>query len=130
MTRSKIIESATFMIHDRMGYKDFPDLFPKRLHYCKAWTLQSKKSKWVLLQSYFKIVAAYDKNTEILYVFDYYSHTTCTHISRFRNWLKNEFCPTTVKRVNLYNDSKTPKYMGRIREADDFASVIQQALEK
>ena len=130
MTRTEIIQVSTFMLNDRMSYKEFPDLIPHRLYYCKAWTLQSKFSKWVLLQSYFKIVAAYDKIDDVLYVFDYYSHTTCQHVAKFRNWLKYEFNPVSVKRVDLYNDSRTPKYTGLLREADDFASVIESALTK
>ena len=130
MTRTELIKAATFMINDHTSYRTFPDLIPRRLYYCKAWTLQSKFSKWVLLQSYFKIVAAYDRINDVLYVFDYYSHTTCQHVAKFRNWLKYEFNPVSVKRVNLYNDSRTPKYMGLIREADDFASVIESALNQ
>ena len=130
MTRSDVIKSATFMVNDRMSYKEFPDLIPHRLYYCKAWTLQSAYSRWILLQSYNTIVAAYDKNTEILFVFDYYSATTSQHVAKFQKWLFKEMNPRPVKRVNLYNDSKTPKYMGLIREADDFASVIESVVNQ
>ena len=130
MTRTELIKMATFMVNDRMGYKDFPDLKPRRLYYCKAWTMQSKNSKWVLLESYFKIVAAYDKIFDILYVFDYYSTTTAKHVAKFRNWLKYEFCPVSVKRVNLYNDSRTGKRTAKKNIEDDFASVIESALNQ
>lgn len=123
MTRKDIIKLATFMLDN------YPDIKRIRLYHCTAWCISSNYSKWILLQSYKTIVAAYDKISDILYVFDYYSHTTCQHVVKFRNWLKYEFNPVSVKRVNLYNDSRTPKYMGMIRKADDFASVIASVIE-
>lgn len=127
MTRTELIKSATFMIGN---YADYPDMKSSRLNHCSAWIISSNYSKWVLLQSYKTIVAAYDKNTETLFVFNRYSATTLQHVVKFQKWLLKEMNPCQVKRVNLYNDSKTSKYMGRIREADDFASVIASALEK
>lgn len=125
MTRNDIINSATFMLKD---CKTYPDCLPRRLDNCKAWTIQSKYSKWVLLQSYFKTVAAYDEITDILYVFEYYSHTTCQHVAKFQNWLKYEFNPVSVKRVNLYNDSRTGKRAAQKNLEDDFESVIKSTL--
>ncbi len=130
MTRTDIIKTSTFMINDRASYKEFPDLIPRRLYHCKAWILQSVYSKWVLLQSYNKIVAAYDKVNDILYVFNYYNHTTCQHVTKFQNWLKYDFNPVSVKRVNLYNDSRTGKRAAQKNIDDDFASVIESALNQ
>ena len=130
MTRNNVIKSATFMLNDHKSYKNFPDLIPRRLYYCKSWILQSVHSKWILLQSYKTIVAAYDKNTEILFVFGYYSATTSQHVAKFRNWLKYEFCPVSVNRVNLYNDSRTGKRAAQKNIDDDFASVIESALNQ
>lgn len=127
MTRSEIIKSATFMLDN---YNDFPDIKSIRLYHCTAWRISSNYSKWILLQSYKTIAAAYDKTTDILYVFDYYSRTTCQHVAKFQNWIRYEFNPVSVKSINLYNDSKTSKYMGLCNKADDFASVIASALEK
>ena len=123
MTRTDIIESATFMLDN------YPDVKTIRLYYCKAWITQSKYSRWILLQSYKTIVAAYDKNTEILYVFDYYSATTSQHIAKFQKWLLREMNPRPVKRVNLYNDSRTGKRAAQKNIDDDFASVIASAIE-
>lgn len=127
MTRSELIQSATFMI---ANHSDYPDIKSTRLNHCMAWRISSNYSKWILLQSYKTIVAAYDKNTEILYVFNYYSVTTAQHVAKFNKWLLQEMNPRPVKRINLYNDSKTPKYIWDVSETDDFASVIASALEK
>lgn len=127
MTRTELIQIATFMLSNR---KYYPDINLTRLHHCTAWRISSNYSIWILLQSYETIVAAYDKIDDVLYVFDYYSKTTCKHVAKFQNWLKQEFNPASVKRVNLYNDSRTPKYMGLIRKANDFESVIDAVLEK
>ena len=103
MTCKDIIKFATFMLDNSANY---PDLKRHQLYSCKAWTLQSKYSKWILLQSYNTIVAAYDKNTETLFVFGYYSATTSQHVAKFRKWLLKEMNPRPVSRVNLYNDSR------------------------
>ena len=92
--------------------------------------MQSRYSKWILLQSYNKIVAAYDKNTEILFVFNYYSVTTAQHVSKFRKWLLKEMNPRPVRRVNLYNDSRTGKRAAQKNIEDDFSSVIESALNQ
>lgn len=127
MTRTEIIKSVTFMINN---YSDYPYIKSDRLYYCKAWTMQSRYSKWILLQSYNKIVAAYDKNTEILFVFNYYSVTTAQHVSKFRKWLLKEMTPRPVRRVNLYNDSRTGKRAAQKNIEDDFSSVIESALNQ
>ena len=127
MTRTELIQVATFTIKER---KLYAYLISHQLYHCKAWILQSNRSKWVLLQSYNTIVAAYDKNTDILFVFAYYSCTTCQHVVKFQNWLKHEFCPVSVKRVNLYNDSRTGKRAAKKNIEDDFASVIAATLKQ
>lgn len=125
MTRKDVIKSATFMLDNS---NDYPDIKSTRLYHCTAWRISSNRSKWILLQSYTTIVAAYDKNTEVLWVFDYYSKTTCQHVAKFQNWLKYEFNPVSVKRVNLYNDSRISKCTARRNIEDDFASVIASAI--
>ena len=127
MTRTDIINSATFFMID--NHYDFYDIKSIRLYHCTAWCIVSNYSKWILLQSYKTIVAAYDEIADILYVFDYYSHTTCQHVAKFQNWLKREFCPVSVKRINLYNDSRTGKRAAQKNIDDDFASVIASAIE-
>lgn len=127
MTRSEIIKSATFMLDN---YNDFPDIKSIRLYHCTAWRISSNYSRWILLQSYKTIVAAYDKIADILYVFGYYSATTAQHVAKFRNWIRYEFNPVSVKRINLYNDSRTGKRAARKNLDDDFASVIASALKK
>ena len=127
MTRSEIIKSATFMIGN---YSDYPDIKSTRLNHCMAWNIASNCSKWILLQSYKTIVAAYDKNTETLFVFDYYSATTAQHVVKFCKWLLKEMNPRPVKRVNLYNDSRTSKRTAAKNLNDDFASVIASALNR
>lgn len=102
------------------------------LYNCKAAVIHPDCSDFLILRSYSTVVAAFQYSSGILWVFGFYSHTTAQHIAKFSNWLKYTSYKYShfPQRVNLYNDSKTSKYMGRIREADDFASVIQQALKK
>nr|DAH45108.1 MAG TPA: hypothetical protein [Caudoviricetes sp.] len=127
MTRTELIQVATFTIKER---KLYAYLISHPLYHCNARILQSNRSKWVLLQSYNTIVAAYDKNIDVLFVFDYYSHTTCQHVAKFQHWLKYEFCPVSVKCVNLYNDSRTGKRAAKKNLEDDFTSVIAATLKQ
>ncbi len=127
MLRTQIIESAVFMLGN---YSLFPDITGKRLYSCNASIIQSNYSKWILLRSYSTIVAAYDKNTEILFVFGYYSNTSVQHVAKFQKWLQKEMNPRPVKRINLYNDSHTGKRAAQKNLSDDYASVIESALNQ
>ena len=106
--------------------------YRSQLYSCKAWILHPDFSDFLILQSYSSIVAAYQHSTGILWVFDYYSHTTASHIAKFWNWLRYEFQTgwNYPKRVNLYNDSRTGKRAAQKNIEDDFASVIESALSK
>lgn len=104
----------------------------KQLYYCKAWIIMPDNSNFIILKSYSTIVAAFQHSTGILWVFDFYSNTTASHIAKFRNWIRYEFqtgwsYPVTVK---LYNDSRTGKRAARKNIEDDFASVIVSALNQ
>ena len=102
----------------------------EKLYYCKAWVYMPDNSDFLILQSYSTIVAAFQFSTGILWVFDFYSHTTAQHVAKFCKWIRNEYnigrnYHSTVK---LYNDSKTGKRAARKNLEDDFASVIEAAL--
>ena len=104
----------------------------EQLYNCKAWIVKPDHSDFVILQSYSTIVAAFQRTTGILWVFGFYSHTTASHIAKFRNWIRHEFqtgwsYPVTVR---LYNDSRTGKRAARKNLEDDFASVIATALNQ
>lgn len=104
----------------------------EQLYSCKAWIVMPDNSDFIILQSYSTIVAAFQRSTGILWVFDYYSSTTAQHIAKFRNWIRYEFqtgwsYPVTVM---LYNDSRTGKRAARKNLEDDFASVIATALNQ
>ena len=103
-----------------------------RLYYCTAWIIKPDFSDFLILQSYSTIVAAFQYSTGILWVFDFYSHTTSQHIAKFRNYIRYKYRlawtqPFTVK---LYNDSKTGKRAAQKNLDDDFASVISIALNQ
>ena len=104
----------------------------KQLYCCKAWVFMPDNSDFLILQSYSTIVAAFQRSTHILWVFDRCSNTTSQHIAKFRNWLRYEFQTgwDYPKRVNLYNDSRTGKYVAIKNLDDDFASVIASALNQ
>lgn len=104
----------------------------KQLYYCKAWIFIPGKSDFLILKSYSTIVAAFQRSTGILWVFNFYSNTTSQHIAKFRNWIRYEFqtgwnYPITVR---LYNDSRTGKRAAQKNHDDDFASVIATALNQ
>lgn len=104
----------------------------ERLYFCKAWIINPDNSDFIILQSYSTIVAAFQRSTGILWVFDYYSNTTAQHIAKFWNWIRYESqtgwsYPVTVR---LYNDSRTGKRAARKNLEDDFASVIATALNQ
>lgn len=104
----------------------------KQLYNCKAWIWESDASDFTVLKSYSTIVAAFQCSTGILWVFDFYSHTTASHIAKFQNWIQYEYqtgCSRPYK-VNLYNDSRTGKRTASKNTEDDFASVIATALNQ
>jgi hypothetical protein len=104
----------------------------EQLYHCKAWIFIPDNSDFIILKSYSTIVAAFQRTTGILWVFDFYSNTTASHIAKFQNWIRYEFqtgwnYPITVR---LYNDSRTGKRAVRKNIEDDFASVIESALNQ
>lgn len=104
----------------------------EQLYSCKAWVYMPGNSDFIILRSYSTIVAAYQRTTGILWVFDFYSHTTAQHIAKFRNWIRYEYQAgwDHPRKVNLYNDSRTSKRAARKNIDDDFASVISNALNQ
>lgn len=114
------------------AYNKNPTGLAERLYFCKAWIINPDNSDFIILQSYSTIVAAFQRTTGILWVFDFYSNTTASHIAKFRNWIRCEFqtgwsYPVTVR---LYNDSRTGKCAACKNLEDDFASVIATALNQ
>lgn len=104
----------------------------KQLYSCKAWIFIPDNSDFLILQSYSTIVAAFQRSTGFLWVFDYYSHTTSSHIAKFRNWIRLNIVLDGIglKIVTLYNDSRTGKRAAQKNLNDDFASVIAAALNQ
>ena len=104
----------------------------EQLYNCKAWIFIPDNSDFIILQSYSTIVAAFQRSTGFLWVFDFYSHTTASHIAKFSNWIcyKYNTAWKWPQIVRLYNDSKTGKRAARKNIEDDFASVISTALNQ
>lgn len=125
-TRSDYVSQVEFLSDLHLGgYK-------QRLYYCKAQIIKSDFSDFLILQSYSTIVAAYEFSTDILWVFGFYSNTTACHITKFRNWLRYKYNLSyfSIRRVNLYNDSRTGKRAAQKNIDDDFASVITTVLNQ
>lgn len=104
----------------------------EQLYNCKAWIVNPDNSDFTILQSYSTIVAAFQRSSGILWVFDYYSRTTAQHIAKFQNWIRYAYqtgwnYPVIVR---LYNDSRTGKRAAQKNHDDDFASVIATALNQ
>lgn len=125
-TRSDIVKTVENQSDLHLGgYKE-------RLYYCNAWIIHPDFSDFLILKSYYTIVAAYQYSTSILWVFGFYSKTTAQHIAKFRNWIRYKYFigwndPVIVR---LYNDSKTGKRAAQKNLDDDFASVISTALNQ
>ena len=104
----------------------------KRLYNCKAIIVHVDFTEWLILISCEKIVAAFQVSTGILWVFDFYSHTTAQHIAMFCKWLRNDYNNSWnyQRTVKLYNDSRTGKRAARKNLEDDFESVIATALSQ
>lgn len=125
-TRSDYVSQVNFLSDLHLGgYKE-------QLYNCKAWIIKSDFSDFLILQSYSSIVAAFEYSTGILWVFDYYSHTTSMHIAKFRNYIRYKYQKgwNYPRKVNLYNDSRTGKRAARKNIEDDFASVIESVLNQ
>ena len=104
----------------------------EQLYSCKAWIFDLINSDFVMLQRYDTIVAAYQRSTGILWVFDFYSNTTAQHVAKFCTWIRYTYKTgrSYPRIVKLYNDSKTGKRAARKNLDDDFASVIAAALNQ
>ena len=129
-TRKELTDSVTSVICD---YNSAPTKgHIEQLYSCKAWILTTVNSDFMILQSYSTIVAAYQYSTAILWVFDFYSHTTAQHIAKFRNYIRYNYNIgwNYPRKVNLYNDSRTGKRAAQKNLDDDFASVISAALNQ
>ena len=129
-TRKELTDSVTSVICD---YNSAPIKgHIEQLYSCKAWILKTGNSDFIILQSYTTIVAAFQFSTGILWVFNFYSHTTAQHVAKFCKWLQNEYDTgwNYQRTVKLYNDSKTGKRAARKNLDDDFASVIESALSQ
>ena len=104
----------------------------EQLYSCKAWVYMPGNSDFIILRSYATVVAAFQRSTGILWIFDHYSTTTAQHVAKFRNWVRCKYNTALnyPKTVRLYNDSKTGKRAARKNLDDDFASVIATALNQ
>ena len=125
-TRSDIVKAVEYQSSLHVGGSK------SRLNYCTAWIIKPDFSDFLILKSYSTIVAAYQFSTGILWVFEYYSATTAQHIAKFRNWIRYEYRTgwNYPRIVHLYNDSRTGKRAARKNLDDDFASVIESALNQ
>lgn len=104
----------------------------EQLYNCKAWIVNPDNSDFLILKSYSTIVAAFQWSTGFLWVFDFYSRTTSSHIAKFEKWIRYKYGTgrNWPKIVRLYNDSRTGKRAARKNTEDNFASVIASALNQ
>lgn len=125
-TRSDIAKTVVFQSDLHLGG------YRSQLYSCKAWILHPDFSDFLILQSYSSIVATYQYSTGILWVFDFYSHTTAQHVAKFRNYVRYKYNTgwNYPRVVRLYNDSRTGKRAARKNLEEDFSSVISTALKQ
>ena len=64
-----------------------------RLFHCSARyaLINTERFYGVVLESYNTVVAYYDKSIKKMYVFGYWSPTTCQHISKFARLMQPEY---------------------------------------
>ena len=106
------------------GYKE-------QLYNRQAWIVKPNVSDFIILQSHSVVIAAYQHSTQILWVFGYYSKDMFSYVEEFQSWLVCNYSISKVPRtVKLYNDSRTGKRAARENLEDDFASVIESALNQ
>ena len=127
MTRSDIVDSVLAAY-----YSGYPRTHSEKLYTCKAIIVYVDDSDWLVLRSYATVVAAFQFSTGILWVFNFYSKTTASHIAKFRNWIRYKYNTgwNYPRVVRLYNDSRTGKRAAQKNHEDDFASVIAAALNQ
>lgn len=125
-TRSEIAKTVVSQADLHLGG------YRSQLYSCKAWIIHPDFSDFLILQSYSTIVAAFQYSTGILWVFDFYSNTTSQHIAKFRNWIRYEYKTgwDYPRVVRLYKDSRTGKRAAQKNHEEDFASVIESALNQ
>lgn len=75
MTRTELKSKANMLM--RGPYWDM-----EQVNNCKCWLIYSPDRSLAIVQSYRTAVAIYSARTRILYVFDFYSHTTQQHIRK------------------------------------------------
>lgn len=104
----------------------------EQLYSCKAWVFMPDNSDFIILQSYTTIVAVFQRSTGILWVFGFYSNTTAQHVAKFGKWIRYKYNTgwNYPRKVNLYNDSSSGKRVAQKNLDDDFASVIESALNQ
>ena len=125
--RSEFLESIQYFSNLPQGG------YTERLYYCKANIIHPDFSDFIILRSYSSVVAVFEYSTKILWVFGYYSNTTSQHVAKFKNWLRYNCWFESgdfPRRVNLYSDSRTGKRAAKKNIEDDFASVIESALNQ
>lgn len=125
-TRSEIVAAVIDAYNNTKIGKE------EHLYNCKARIWETDAFDFTVLKSYSSIVAAYQRSTGILWVFDFYSRTTSSHIAEFKKWIRYKYSTgwNWPKIVRLYNDSRTGKRAARKNTEDDFASVIVSALNQ
>lgn len=76
------------------------------LYHCKAEIISPRESNRIfVLRSYRTIVAVADCDTQKVYQFDWYSQTTCKHVSKFVQWLNHDKYYGSWKKVPIYDAS-------------------------
>lgn len=74
MTRTELVKNSNFLFRFRT------ETGSERIGKCKALIFHYDQCEEDLILSYNTIVGIYNRRTKTLFVFDYYSHTTVSHI--------------------------------------------------
>ena len=77
MKRTQLIDYTANWVVNRKA-----TLYKQQVNYCQCWLLKRDFNNVTVVQSYSTYVAIFSHETGTLYVFDYYSNTTCQHIRK------------------------------------------------
>lgn len=79
-----------------------------KLYYCQAEIISQFGEMYTALKSYNTVVAVYSGEHNAIYVFEYYSATTCQHVAKFRKYMQEELGQRATI-VKLYGYSQMGK---------------------
>lgn len=95
-TYSIMTEKEWVRFYDKIvgGVNETPSTLRKRLNHCQAWIYPEiiiDDNVYIPLISYETVVAVYDKTTDMVIRFGYFSATTTQHTAKFKALMREKY---------------------------------------